>query len=1268
MSKTVKIIIRLMTLLLLTNKILPQYVTTVLDNIKYFSLNSQEEKINFEFETQKKPLKKYTIWGWFKFNESKPGISNFFILSGITSNKPISQNTYSPEFPACPYTNEDFEMNPELKEQPGIISNPNCFLDSNPDDFKDNNQRSEDYLVINHELLQGGDTYSLTFLLINGFSQNELDFELSNFGNLPFVKNLWTYFAVSCDYETGVAVIHIKEFNLSIPIDKTTKIPLNYPNFELKKKNQVILSNRERIPYYDFSLNTFFTGNIAFIETAPFFTNKIQSLWAGYLPKTSFPYNGVIMQLLFDVYDTKSELKSTGLKQRNFQIEGDYTPLYSIDKSKLGIQVSTKSSLNLGNIDFEIIKDIKPLLFHFELIYKNDLPNNYVLLERGSEIQDGYIKIILVKQETGRTIKFSIVGRDNELTWKSSSILPEGKKIFFIVGIVLSPGKSIKITYYDSNEDISTELLGNNFTFNFLPQDIVLFKQSLENQNKNYNGYVEFLRFEILNSASSIIFKDVFNEIADKDLVDLVGKCDLKSDYYKNSFVCLKCNNSVLTQDKTCKNYCPVNQKNFQNGVCIDCKDDDCNGKTITKFELTRISNDHFRLKPNREISDFEKIDFKNLFEVKLDGKNKEVGNFDYETIVNTKEQSLDYKFDFNQKIGKNNNLEFIYTKNEKKPYFDINRNLLESLTLKTELKEICYILNSKDNALTGLAVFILVIFLITFIVLILITLFVKKIKNKGYFWKFFLSCWMNFQLLTFFLFYGVNIPCCVQRFLHILYTISVKWDYALRWAINNENHWKNKYKNGIIESQPHGIIFIKEDVRAFVLHNMGLLFVFHLIFLCFYIVYKILSKNRNFPKMKEYVNKIEWNGILVAFLAFHMHVFFFSCLNLRNNHFGIFYFGFSFFIAMVYILLIGFGFIFFGIRIFKGGVFFMDNINKKRYAYFLVGIDQTGLGRIYEYLKIFIHFFIAVLLAVAWDIWTMQSVFIFLLVLALLIILLILRPYLYLIHLFWEILSTIFILIITIIFLIISVKDDQGCLDCIDREGAVCWFIVLLIFFICILSCFVLLLMLYLAYYHPFTLAGDNIDKVVGKPDLEKRKKIKTKQDLLEDVIMSHSLIGTNKNSPRERDVNKNVVINKEEIIVKENMDDFMKKIQRQRELGLRNRENSINLKHQGGGNLLPDSEDEESQIPKVISTLVNFKEEEEEVDDFDYFSEKKKSYGGINQDQGRLQRVENNDFFNFGKNSSQKNPNFFDRPNQFISDDEDNEPINKYGNRNNY
>ena len=1261
MSKTVKNSLRLLQIILLTNIISTTYVTTVLDSIKYFSLNSQEEKINFEYQTNKKPLKKYTIWGWFKFNETKPGISNFLILSGITSIKPISQNTANPDYPACPYTKSDFEMNPDLKDQSAILDNPNCFLNGNGEEFNGSGVRSEDYLIVNHELLRGEESYSLTFMVINGFSQDELDFEVSRFGNLPFVKNLWTYFAVSCDYETGVAVIHIKEFNLSIPIDKTTKIPLNYPNFELKKENQVILSNREKIPYYDFSMNSFFTGNIAYIETAPFFTNKLQSLWAGYLPKTSFPYNGVLMQILFDVYDTNSEISSTGLTKRNFQIEGEYTPLYKIDKSKLGIKVNTKASLNLGKIDFEIIKEIKPLLFHFELIYKNDLPNNYILLERGNEIQDGYIKIILVKQEGGRAIKFSIVGRDNELTWKSSSVLPEGKKIFFIVGVVLSPGKSIKMAYYDSNEDISTDLLGNNFTFNILPQEIVLFKQASENRNnKNFSGFIEFLRFEILNSASSIIFKDVFNDIADKDLVDLMGKCDLKSDYYKNSFICLRCNNSVLTQEKTCENFCPMDQKNFQNGICIACRDGECNNYTKTKFEIEKISNDHFRLKPDRKIVNFEKIDFKNLFQIKLDGKTKEISNFDYQTIVNTKNQSIDYKFDFNQKIQKNK-LEFNYQKSPKTPYFDENRNLLQNMVLQVQLQEICYLSKSKNNALTGLAVFILILFLICLITLILISIFVTKIKNKAYFWKFFLSIWMNMQLVTFFLFYGVNIPCCVQRFLHILFKISVKWNYALRWAINNENHWKEEFQRGVLESQPEGIIFVKEDVRSFVLHNMGLLFVFHLVFLVFYLVYKILSKVRNFQRFKGYVDNLEFTGILVVFLAFHIQIVFFSCLNLYREYFGIFYFGFSFFVALLYIFIFAAGFIFFGIRIFKGGVFFMDSVNKKRFGYFLVGIIQKDKERIYEYIKILIHFFIAVLLAVGWDVWTLQAVFIFVLTFALLVVLLVLRPFLYFIHLFWEILSTIFILVLTIIFLIIAVKDDADCIDCIDREGSVCWFIVLLIFFICVIGCLVLLVMLYLAYYNPFTLAGEeNIQNIIGTNEIKGKKKIKTKNEMLEDVITSHSMLGTNKNSEREK------FLHKEDVIVKENMDDFMVKMQNDRKESKLNKRKSINYKRDGGDNLLPDSEDEDSKMPKVISTLINFKEEEEEVgedEDFDYFSEKKKSYEA-NSRQKMNQKVEGNNYFNYNNPSPPKNPNFFDRKNQFISDEEEFEPMNKYNN----
>ena len=64
---------------------------------------------------------------------------------------------------------------------------------------------------------------------------------------------------------------------------------------------------------------------------------------------------------------------------------------------------------------------------------------------------------------------------------------------------------------------------------------------------------------------------------------------------------------------------------------------------------------------------------------------------------------------------------------------------------------------------------------------------------------------------------------------------------------------------------------FKEEFVKAWILSNMGLLFVFHLIFFTIYLVVKLLS----IVKIKGFSSKIltffEYSGLIVFFLMFHM-------------------------------------------------------------------------------------------------------------------------------------------------------------------------------------------------------------------------------------------------------------------------------------------------------------------------------------------------------------------------------------------------------------
>ncbi len=274
--------------------------------------------------------------------------------------------------------------------------------------------------------------------------------KIEGFSDLRYTRNAWTFFAISCNYRSGSAVIHLKEFNQSDTINRKKDIALNFPSFQMQRTNQLVLSNRDQTPY--FQTDSFFIGNLAFIETGPFFTNKLESLWINYLNRGSYSYHGIIMELVFDVYQDNSSVTSTGYINDSFAIEGSYTPLFTIDNSKIGLRVRTNAQIFLGNVDFRNDDQIKSIVFLFQVTYQESLPNNFILVDRGVEGQDGHLVISLFKEDDrGRIIQLEATGKGNAVNWRSRSFIPPNTSFMFVIGLALSPANSARIAYYDTN-------------------------------------------------------------------------------------------------------------------------------------------------------------------------------------------------------------------------------------------------------------------------------------------------------------------------------------------------------------------------------------------------------------------------------------------------------------------------------------------------------------------------------------------------------------------------------------------------------------------------------------------------------------------------------------------------------------------------------------------------------------------------------------------------------------------------------------------------
>ena len=1090
------------------NSISSDYVNTLLNKNEFFSSNSEQKQIDVNFNSEKENLKKYTLWGWLKNSGEKDGIINFLILKQKISKNFDSSNNLNDKFIKCPASQSEIKANPALKNEPEIYNNPNCFIDT------ENNEEDEnpifDYLYINYDLNPGLNKYSIVFLIQNGIKMTKSEMKIDGFSDLNFFRNSWVFFALSLDYISGTGVIHIKELTKN-KNNNTKSIKLNFPDFELEKNNSIILANREPVEYY--KTDTFFVGNLGYIEIAPFFTEKVDNLWMGFMETQSLKYNGILMELIFNIYDSNQELNSKGEIQKKIKINGNFTPLYKEDKMKSGIRMKNNSFLELKDIDFEIKEDIKPLLFFFDLKYTEQLTNNFILLERGRKGENGYLVIHLIKKDNGRILKLNAVGHNNKINWKSD-LLKENEILSFIIGIVISPSNAVRIAYYDSNNNINTDFLDDNFDFHYQRKNISLFKNT---SSKNDNsGSIEVYRFFIMNSASSIILKELMKNNK-KILFKNSENCNLVTDYYNKNSLCLRCNSDfVLTNEKKCEKHCPNNFKNVLNNICVECLKNKCEELPLSNWRIQKVSNDNYKLIPPTKLNNGDKINFNEVFEVLVNGENKTKGDFDYESKYNSIENSINYEFDFNKKKTNKHMLEFNYLKSQQKLY-DINKNLIPDLNIKIKSETVCSLSQNKKNALHGFAITILVIFLLTFIFLILFTIFLrKKINYISLYWKLFLHTWMNFQLLTFFLFLGIKIPCCLREFLHVLYLVTVKWDYALRPLIDYTNN-SDTYDEGILMSQPDYIEFRNENVEGFLLHNMGVLFIFILLFKAVYIVIKFFSFFKKYKKWKDYLVYFDFTGLVICLMTFHMHLYVFTIINLKFAIFTNFYFIKEFFSTMVLILMIVIFFLYLSFRLIKGGVYFTDKINKKKYAYFFSGIISRQWYITFDMIRLFIHFIIAILIATSWENYLFQTISIFLLFLILLVFAILMRPWIYKIQTIWEIISLVCLLCISIIFLIIASFDSKGCYECGDREGAVCWFFIIFIFFISVGGCLFLVGMLLLAYLKPQNLIEKEYIDNFGE---EVQKKNDKSNQLINKVL--------NKNNRSFHSFKSNISINK--------------------------------------------------------------------------------------------------------------------------------------------
>ncbi len=205
---------------------------------------------------------------------------------------------------------------------------------------------------------------------------------------------------------------------------------------------------------------------------------------------------------------------------------------------------------------------------------------------------------------------------------------------------------------------------------------------------------------------------------------------------------------------------------------------------------------------------------------------------------------------------------------------FDENRNLLYKDSSVSDLDRVCYVSDSRSDAMKALAYVVLIGFVIVFAILLILTLCCwKKNWDIAAAWKFLIHHFMKLQLVAFFAALALYMPCCIEAFLHQIYKYAVSWNHELRSAIDDSNDDSSDYEKGFTKKYVNDNMD-HEGIKAFFLHNFGIFFIVHLFIFLIYILVKIWDKikdSSNGSYMYRVLNYLEFSFLVAGFMIVDM-------------------------------------------------------------------------------------------------------------------------------------------------------------------------------------------------------------------------------------------------------------------------------------------------------------------------------------------------------------------------------------------------------------
>lgn len=486
--------------------------------------------------------KQYSIWGWFKYTGTAQVNSNILILRRALASSTTQQSPpkHNPQYPSCPYDEDDFANNPSLMSLSSVSGNPNCqaMLQAS----LSTEQGTQDLLYVNFNYYpvtaNSKAAFDLLFMIQNGVSGGVSTMLGNGFTGQSMTQGAWLYFAVSLDYAKNVGAMYYQVFDSQMAPGTTKTITPNFAGFQMGP--DLLLSIVALKPNAYMTSIDPFVGQIGCIQLGLFYTSKLALLWMGFNPssprslptppeptgpsKPSKPtpptvptppasVRSICMDLIFNaVLMTITDSVSNS----QYKFQGYCSPYSAGAGTLIGMNFFSNSSVVF--YDFERStrnQAVQSLTFFLQFSFQEPLPSNFILLQKGTLGISSYLSISLIAKPgvVGRFLAVSANNKLDQVNWVSQKSYAANTTHALVIGLTTDLANGLYIVYMDAATSLFPQIkcsfpfdlsidTGSNLLF--------LFNNQVSGP---YTGYVTLSRFVLLNSASIAVYNALLSPV-----------------------------------------------------------------------------------------------------------------------------------------------------------------------------------------------------------------------------------------------------------------------------------------------------------------------------------------------------------------------------------------------------------------------------------------------------------------------------------------------------------------------------------------------------------------------------------------------------------------------------------------------------------------------------------------------------------------------------------------------------------------------------------